>query len=232
MAGAGYKQWTTGAVLTSSDMNTYVGDQVVMVFASSSARSSAVSSPTEGMVSYLKDTNAIEYYDGSAWGGIGDITAVNAGTNIDVTSGTGPTPTVALAIDAAVAIGADGSGVDVTFHSGTAGDFALWDASDKALEFTDSKITMNDNLIETPEMKDYAETVNVIGGTGGGTQDIDLTAGNVVTATVDTSANTFTFSNPSASGKSCSFTLILTNGGSQTVNWPGSVDWPGAPRRR
>ena len=210
MAGAGYKQWTTGAVLTSSDINTYVGDQVVMVFASSSARSSAVSSPTEGMVSYLKDTNAIEYYDGSAWGGIGDITAVNAGTNIDVTSGTGPTPTVALAIDAAVAIGADGSGVDVTFHSGTAGDFALWDASDKALEFTDSKITMNDNLIETPEMKDYAETVNVTGGTGGGTQDIDLTAGNVVTATVDTSANTFTFSNPSASGKSCSFTLILS----------------------
>ena len=49
----------------------------------------------------------------------------------------------------------------------------------------------------------------------------------MVTATVDTSANTFTFSNPSASGKSCSFTLILTNGGSQTVNWPGSVDWPG-----
>ena len=64
MAGAGYKQWTTGAVLTSSDINSYVGDQVVMVFADSSARSSAVSSPTEGMVSYLKDTNAIEYYDG------------------------------------------------------------------------------------------------------------------------------------------------------------------------
>jgi hypothetical protein len=227
MAGAGYKNWATGAVLTSSDLNTYIADQVIFVFASSSARSSAISSPAEGMVSYLKDTNAIEYYDGSSWGGIGDITAVNAGTNIDVSSSTGPTPTVALAIDAAVAIGADGSGVDVTFHSGTAGDFALWDASDKALEFTDSKITMNDNLIETPEMKDYAETVNAIGGTGGGTQDIDLTAGNVVTATVDTSANTFTFSNPSATGKSCSFTLILTNGGSQTVNWPGAVKWAG-----
>jgi len=84
-----------------------------------------------------------------------------------------------------------------------------------------------DQLATRPEMKDYSETVNVIGATGGGTQDIDLTAGNVVTATVDTSANTFTFSNPSASGKSCSFTLILTNGGSQTVNWPGSVDWAG-----
>jgi hypothetical protein len=157
----------------------------------------------------------------------GDITEVEAGTNIDVTSGTGPVPSVALAIDAAVDIGADGSGVDVTFHSGTAGDSMLWDASDKALEFTDSKITLNDNLLETPEMLDYSESVNAIGATGGGTQDIDLTLGNVVTATVDSSANTFTFSNPSATGKSCSFTLILTNGGSQTVNWPAAVDFAG-----
>jgi hypothetical protein len=64
----------------------------------------------------------------------------------------------------------------------------------------------------------YGEKVNAIGGTGGGTQDIDLALGNVVTATVDTSANTFTFSNPPASGRCGSFTLILINGGSQTVN--------------
>ena len=75
--------------------------------------------------------------------------------------------------------------------------------------------------------KDYGETVSVIGGTGGGTQDFNLVNGNVFTATVDTSTNTFTFSNPSDSGVSCSFTLLLTNGGSQTVNWPGTVDWAG-----
>ena len=84
-----------------------------------------------------------------------------------------------------------------------------------------------DYQVVRPYFKDYAEVVNAIGGTGGGTQDIDVTAGNVVTATVDTSTNTFTFSNPSATGKCCSFTLILTNGGSQTVNWPSSVDWEG-----
>ena len=88
-------------------------------------------------------------------------------------------------------------------------------------------INFQDEQAIRPEIKDYAETVNAIGGTGGGTQDIDVTAGNVVTATVDTSTNTFTFSDPSATGKACSFTLILTNGGSQTVNWPSSVDWPG-----
>ena len=46
--------------------------------------------------------------------------------------------------------------------------------------------------------------------------------------TVDTGTTTFTFSNPPASANSGSFTLILTNGGSQTVNWPGSVDWAAA----
>ena len=89
-------------------------------------------------------------------------------------------------------------------------------------------LSMADNIVSRPEIKDYSESVNAIGATGGGTQDIDLTAGNVVSATVDTSTNTFTFSNPSATGKSCSFTLVLTNGGSQTVNWPGTVDWAAA----
>jgi hypothetical protein len=93
----------------------------------------------------------------------------------------------------------------------------------------DSSGTINcvDYIVQRPRFTDYAETVNAIGGTGGGTQDIDVVSGNVVTATVDTSTNTFTFSNPSATGKACSFTLLLTNGGSQTVNWPSSVDWAG-----
>jgi len=157
----------------------------------------------------------------------GDLTGLTAGTNIDISSATGPVPTITLGIDAALDIGTDGSGVDVSFHSGTAGDLMLWDASDKALEFTDAKISMADNLIEKPEFIDYAETVNAIGGTGGGTQSLDISAGNVQTATVDTSTNTFTFDNPSATGSSCSFTLILTNGGSQTVAWPAGVDWAG-----
>ena len=62
---------------------------------------------------------------------------------------------------------------------------------------------------------------------GGGTQDIDISLGNNVTATIDTGTTTFTFSNPTASDELCGFTLFLTNGGSQTVNWPASVDFPG-----
>ena len=84
-----------------------------------------------------------------------------------------------------------------------------------------------DQIVSKVNLKDFGMVTNAIGGTGGGTQDIDLTAGNSVTATVDTSANTFTFSNPTASDECCSFVLKLLNGGSQTVNWPASVDWAG-----
>jgi len=83
-------------------------------------------------------------------------------------------------------------------------------------------------ILDDVLLKDYGEVTNAIGSTGGGTQDIDLTLGNSVSATVDTSANTFTFSNPTASDELCGFTLMLTNGGSQTVNWPGTVDWAAA----
>ena len=93
----------------------------------------------------------------------------------------------------------------------------------------DSNGTVNcvDYIIQRPRFTDYAETVNALGDVGGGTDAIDISAGNVVTATVSTATQTFTFTNPSATGKACSFTLILTNGGSQTVNWPSSVDWAG-----
>ena len=88
------------------------------------------------------------------------------------------------------------------------------------------EVNLADNLLTRPKIKDYGEAVNALG-SGGGTRTVDLTLGNVVTATVSSSTNTFAFSNPSASGVACSFTLILTNGGSKTVNWPAAVDWAG-----
>ena len=86
---------------------------------------------------------------------------------------------------------------------------------------------MADALLTRPEIKDYGESVNALGDLGGGSDAIDIELGNVVTATVSTAEQTFTFTNPSDSGTACSFTLILTNGGSQTVNWPAAVDWAG-----
>lgn len=77
-------------------------------------------------------------------------------------------------------------------------------------------------------VKAYVEgSVNIIGNIGGGTKNLNLASGRTITATVNTSTTTFTFSGALPTGKPDSFYLILTNGGSQTVNWPASVDWQG-----
>jgi hypothetical protein len=70
-AGLGYIEFNTGDVLTAAQANGYLASQVVMVFADAAARTSAIASPQEGMISYLKDTNATQYYSGSAWVSIG-----------------------------------------------------------------------------------------------------------------------------------------------------------------
>jgi hypothetical protein len=65
-AGLGFKTFATGDVLTAGDTNGYLM-QGVLVFADAAARTAAIASPQEGQTSYLKDTDVIQVYSGSAW---------------------------------------------------------------------------------------------------------------------------------------------------------------------
>lgn len=67
MAGLGRKTWTAGEVLQATELQGYIQDQTVMVFGGTAERGSAIPTPSEGMFTYLTDTNALEYYNGSAW---------------------------------------------------------------------------------------------------------------------------------------------------------------------
>ncbi len=85
MALSGYKEFATGEVLTASDVNAYLM-QAVMVFASSSARDSGIPSGKreEGQFVFLKDSNTLQFYDGSSFVdfiGEGDITGVTITTS-------------------------------------------------------------------------------------------------------------------------------------------------------
>jgi hypothetical protein len=69
---AGYREFQTGEVLTAANVNGFLMNQAVMVFADASARTTALSGVlTEGMLTYNKDTAALEVYDGSAFVPVG-----------------------------------------------------------------------------------------------------------------------------------------------------------------
>jgi hypothetical protein len=86
-------------------------------------------------------------------------------------------------------------------------------------------IACADQLVARPELKDYSETKTAL--SAAASIAIDIENGNVFTITPDQNT-TFTFTNPSPTGKSCAFTLIWTQDSSdRTIAWPASVDWAG-----
>ena len=114
MAGAGFKDFTIGEALTSSDVDTYLMQQTVMRFADAAARGSALGTAvgtavplSEGMVSYLDDTNYVQVYDGSEW--VSD-SGFNAGTAITASDSSWTVPALASPVVRLTVIGAGGGG--------------------------------------------------------------------------------------------------------------------------
>ena len=66
MAAGGFKEFIAGSVLDEDDINDFLM-QGVLVFAGTAARGSAITAPVEGQFSFLKDSDTVEFYDGSAW---------------------------------------------------------------------------------------------------------------------------------------------------------------------
>lgn len=113
-AGQGFKTFATGDVLTAADTNGYLM-QGIWVFANAAARDAAVTSPQEGNACYLKDTDAVQTYSGSAWVAVGG--ASGGMTLLSTTTMSGVTTTVSsisgsytdLIIEIAGAAGTGGS---------------------------------------------------------------------------------------------------------------------------
>ena len=98
----GFKVFAVGEVLTAADVNDYLMEQSISIFADSTARDAQITSPIEGMFCYLADTNVLQFYNGSAWAAYldeGDISNISAGTNLN---GGGSSVSVTLNLDTTI----------------------------------------------------------------------------------------------------------------------------------
>lgn len=125
-AGLGFKDFTTGEVLTAADVDGYLM-QGVWVFASAAARDAAVTSPQEGNFAYLKDTNVTTYYTGSAWANLDTTGMTNPMTTTGDTiySSSGSTP-ARLGIGTAGQVLTVNSGATAPEWTTAAGGTANW----------------------------------------------------------------------------------------------------------
>lgn len=168
----------------------------------------AAGAPTFGAVSLTTDVTGVLPI---ANGGTGSATQVNllkANNLSDVTDASASRSNLGLVIGTDVqAYDADTSKTDVS-------------------ETRSAAINMADNVLQRPEIKDYSETTASVNAAS--TTTIDIVDGNVVLLAHGTNISTFTWSNPSPTGKSCSFTLKRTkdnSGTSRTIAWPAAVKW-------
>jgi hypothetical protein len=114
MAGAGAKLFTSGAVLTAAQVNTYLMDQSVMVFATTTARDAAFGGAgetvlAEGMYAFTSDTNTLWFYTGSAWESAGATTQA-----LTLNAQTGTTYTLVLADAGKFVTQSNASGITTT----------------------------------------------------------------------------------------------------------------------
>lgn len=74
----GWKDWQIGEVVTESDFQGFVQDQVVQVYDNAASRGSALSTNvTDGMVSYTTSDNTLAVYDGARWGAVSQAISPN-----------------------------------------------------------------------------------------------------------------------------------------------------------
>jgi hypothetical protein len=84
-----YKTFTAGTLATASDVNTYLMKQSVMVFTNTTARDAALTSPTDGMLTFQTADDSFTIRDNGSWVNIDVAWKTYTPTINNVTLGSG-----------------------------------------------------------------------------------------------------------------------------------------------
>jgi microcystin-dependent protein len=199
--GDGYRTFSAGDILTAAQVQGYLQDQAVMVFADASARDAAVTGPTEGMVVYLTSTNFIQIYDGAAWNDVIDSGGSPAGGTMPIGA---LLPYAGTTAPSAAYLLCDGQAVSRTTYSDlfavVSTTFGIGDGT-TTFNVPDlrGRIAMGlDNLGGTPANRVTDANADALGGTVGA-QDHTLTEAELPSHSHSQTAHTHSVDPPSTS---------------------------------
>lgn len=206
MAGAGYKLFVNGNTLSASDINTYLNQQTIMVFANTGARDTALTGVVaEGMHCYIIGTGR-QYYNGSAW-----ITDVTASSTSTLTNKTLTAPAISGSVSGTTILqGASAASGTLTLPAAT--DTLVGKATTDTLT---NKTLLNDSLTG------ILENANIVASAATGTIAVDVITSTVWIYTTNASANfTLNFRGNSgtalntllATGQAITVVFLNTNG--------------------
>ena len=123
---AGRRIFVAGEILTAANVQSFLQDQAVMVFDDDTARTTAIPSPVEGMVTYLKDTNLVEAYTGAAFTSVSGILQVVSTTKTDTFTTSAGSFVDVTGMAATITPNAASNKVLILVQAATAGDRGQW----------------------------------------------------------------------------------------------------------
>lgn len=176
MAGLGWQQWSTGDTVSASNFQGFLQDQIIQVYATTTARDTANPSPSHGQWAFITADDTLYYRSSSAWVATSlaaDITAVLTAASSGLAGG-GSSGSISLTVD-----------VDnTTVATATAADYVLIADTDDS-NATRKALISDITALAGDITEVTAGTAISGGGAGPGavTVNVDVNAASVVTGT-------------------------------------------------